>query len=52
VEVYGYGGKHLELTVPDLPVGGSGDQFRFTDYTGGQLKSWVAPFDTAPDDAF
>jgi hypothetical protein len=52
VNVYGYAGKHLELTVPDLPVEGSGDNLRFTGCTGGQLKSWVAPFDSAPDDAF
>lgn len=52
VTVYGYTGKHLELTVPDLPVGGSGGNVRFTGCTGGQLKSWVAPFDTTPGDAF
>jgi hypothetical protein len=52
VTVYGYSGRHLELTVPDLPVEGSGEELRFTECTGGQLKSWVAPFDTAPDDAF
>ena len=52
VTVYGYSGRHLELTVPDLPVEGSGDQLRFAGCAGGQLKSWVAPFDTAPDDAF
>jgi len=52
VTVYGYSGTHMELTVPDLPVEGSGDDLRFTACTGGQLKSWVAPFDTAPDDAF
>jgi hypothetical protein len=52
VTVYGYSGRHLSLTVPDLPVEGSGDQRQFTECSGGQLKSWVAPFDTAPDDAF
>jgi hypothetical protein len=30
VTIYGYGGKHLELTVPDLPVQGEGDDLRFT----------------------
>jgi hypothetical protein len=52
VTVYGYDGKHLELTVPDLPVEGSGDNLRFTECLGGQSKSWVAPFDTTPGDAF
>lgn len=52
VTVYGYNGKHLELTVPDLPVDESGDDRRFTECSGGQLKSWVAPFDTEPGDAF
>jgi hypothetical protein len=52
VTVYGYEGKHLELMVPDLPVEGSGDNLRFTECNGGQLKSWVAPFDIAPGDAF
>lgn len=53
VTVYGYDGKHLELTVPDLPVAGSGDTRRFTGcQDGGKLKSWVAPFDTTPGDAY
>jgi hypothetical protein len=52
VTAYGYGGKHLEWAVPDLPVEPSGDGLRFTECTGGQLKSWVAPFDTTPGDAF
>ena len=52
VTVYGYSGTHLELTVPDLPVEESAEGLRFIECTGGQLKSWVAPFDTAPDDAF
>jgi hypothetical protein len=52
VTAYGYDGTHLELTVPDLPVEGSGDARRFTGCEGGQLKSWVAPFDTTPRDAF
>jgi len=51
--VYGYGGKHLELTVPlDLPVDESRDDRRWSGCFGGQIKSWVAPFDTTPGDAF
>jgi hypothetical protein len=52
VTVYGYRGRYLELTVPNLPVEGAGDDRRFTGCTGGNLKSWVAPFDTEPGDAF
>ena len=53
VTAYGYSGKHLEWTVPDLPVEGAGDNQRFTGCVGGKLKSWVAPFDTAElGDAF
>jgi hypothetical protein len=52
VTIYGYSGKHLELTVPDLPVEGEGDDLRFTGCTDGDLKSWVAFIDTAPGDAF
>lgn len=53
VTIYGYRGKYLELTVPDLPVEGEGDALRFTGCGGGQLKSWVAPMDTAEaGDAF
>lgn len=53
VTIYGYSGKHLELTVPDLPVEGEGDARRFTGCTDGDLKSWVAPMDTAEEgDAF
>jgi hypothetical protein len=52
VTVYGYSGRHLELTVPNLPVEGPDDNLRFTGCTGGKLKSWVAPFDTEPGDAF
>ena len=43
VTIYGYRGKHLELTVPDLPMKGRGDDHRFTGCIGGQLKSWVDP---------
>lgn len=53
VTAYGYSGKHLAWTVPDLPVSGEGGAQRFTGCVDGQLKSWVAPFDTAsPGDAF
>ena len=53
VTIYGYDGKHLEWTVPDLPVTGEGDHQKFAGCVGGQLKSWVAPFDTEePGDAF
>jgi hypothetical protein len=34
VTTYGYSGKHLELTVPDLPVEGSGDHRRFPGCVG------------------
>ena len=52
VTIYGYRGKHLELTVPDLPVKGEGDDRRFTGCAEGTLKSWVAAVDTEPGDAF
>ena len=43
ITAYGYPGKHLELTVPDLPMEGSGDDRRFADCVDGRLKSWVDP---------
>ncbi|HEX7347809.1 MAG TPA: hypothetical protein VF253_13550 [Candidatus Limnocylindrales bacterium] len=50
---FGYGGKHLEWTVPDLPVVKVGDDAQFTDCYRAKLKSWVAFVDTAePGDAF
>ena len=52
VTIYGYSGKYLELTVPDLPVEGKGDDRRFTGCVDGNLKSWVAAIDTEPGDAF
>ena len=52
VTIYGYSGKYLELTVPDLPVEGEGDDRRFTGCVDGNLKSWVAAIDTEPGDAF
>lgn len=52
VTAYGYDGKHLELTVPELEIDESRDDRRFSECSGGQIKSWVAAFDTAPGDAF
>jgi len=52
VTIYGYRGKHLQLTVPDLPVEGQGGDRRFTGCEEGNLKSWVAAIDTDPGDAF
>jgi hypothetical protein len=44
VTIYGYSGKHLELTVPDL---------NFDRCVNAQLKSWVGAIDTASEgDAF
>ena len=44
ITMAGYRGKHLELTVPDLPVEGAevGDP-RFTDCVEGNLASWISP---------
>ena len=53
VTIYGYRGKHLELTVPDLPVKGQGDDRRFAGCVDGTPKSWVAAIDAAEEgDAF
>lgn len=52
VNAYGHSGQYLALIVPNLPVEGSGANLRFTDCEEGRLKSWVAPFDTEPNDAF
>ena len=46
VTIYGYSGKYLELTVPDLPFKGVGDDRCFTGCEDGKLKSWVAAIDT------
>ena len=43
VTVYGYRGKYLELTVPDLRA--EGDDF--PGCVDGNLSSWVAPIDVA-----
>ena len=37
VTIDGFRGKHLELTVPDLDLGGSGSDTEFTDCTDGEL---------------
>lgn len=50
--IYGYSGKHLEWTVPDLPVEGPADDQRFAGCAGRQLMSWVAFIDTVDGDAF
>ncbi len=34
-------GKHLQLTVPDLELGGSGEDTEFTDCTDGELWSYI-----------
>jgi hypothetical protein len=53
VTIYGYSGKHLELTVPDLPVKGDEDDRRFTGCTEGALHSWISPLlGTAGDNDF
>ena len=53
VTIYGYSGKHLAWTVPDLPTAGQGGSQRFTGCREGKLWSWVAPFDLEdPGDAF
>ena len=43
VTMYGYRGKHLELTVPDLPVEEYGvhGEVRFVGCKGGGLASWI-----------
>lgn len=44
VTIYGYSGKHLELTVPDVA---------FDRCDAGDLRSWIAPIDAAEEgDAF
>ena len=52
VTISGHRGKHLELTVPDLPVEGQGDDRHFAGCVDGNLKSWVGAVDTAIGDAF
>jgi hypothetical protein len=52
VTISGYHGKHLEVTVPALPVEGQGDDRHFPGCVDGSLKSWVGAVDTAIGDAF
>ena len=52
VIVDGYSGKHLEWTVPDLPMEGTGDDIRFSGCADGHLSSWAAFVDTEPGDAY
>jgi hypothetical protein len=42
--IFGYRAKHLELTVPDLPVVGEGDHREFAECVEGNLRSWIAPW--------
>ena len=41
VTVDGFSGKHLQLTVPDLELGGSGDDTEFSNCTDGELWSYI-----------
>ncbi|HEX5613794.1 MAG TPA: hypothetical protein VFZ83_01440 [Acidimicrobiia bacterium] len=43
VELFGYRGKHLALTVPALAVTGEGSDREFIDCTDHRLRSWMAP---------
>ncbi|MFL5799046.1 MAG: hypothetical protein ACJ77A_14095 [Actinomycetota bacterium] len=46
VTVYGYRGKHLELTVPDVPI----DHEGFMGCIGGNLNSWAGALDAVHED--
>ena len=48
VSIYGYGGQHLELTVPNLAVSDN----VFTGCEDGKLMSWIGAIDTTPGDAY
>ena len=53
VTIYGYIGKHLELTVPDLPVEEQGGEISLPGCKDGRLWSWGAPIGPAGEpDAF
>jgi hypothetical protein len=45
VSVYGYNGKHVKLSVPDLPVEGRRRDTSFTGCVDGHLESRIAPED-------
>jgi hypothetical protein len=53
VTLFGYHGKHLELTVPALTVTGAGDASpskniaKFTGCVEGELYSWISPLNDA-----
>jgi hypothetical protein len=47
VTVHGYSGKHLELTVPDMPVDSEGN---FTNCVDLNLASWMSPNGGPPGD--
>ena len=46
VTIYGFSGKHLELTVPDMPVDDDG----FKGCVDGNLASWMSPNGGPPGD--
>src|SRR5215208_3025064 len=48
VTIYGYRGKHLELTVPDLPVEGDPADLRFVGCVDGDLYSWISRLNDGP----
>jgi hypothetical protein len=43
VTAFGFSGKYLELTVPDMAFEVSGDDTVFTDCADGDLWSWIGP---------
>ena len=45
VTMHGYRGKHLELTVPDLPVEPIGEGLEFSECEDRNLVSWSSPWD-------
>ena len=45
VTMHGYRGKHLELTVPDLPVEDTPEGLEFPKCEDRNLTSWVSPWD-------
>lgn len=45
VTMHGYRGKHLELTVPDLPVERTSEGLEFARCEDRNLTSWLSPWD-------
>ena len=43
VTIFGYAGRHVQLTVPDLATRSDRGDIQFVDCTGGLLKSWYSP---------